>query len=90
MTIVVGGQTFGIETRSLGTETRNLEIQDGEDVDVLRRPDRNQIADIDMLYHLKSSIFNRIHYFYFFLVQIFIDGVYNLIIKFLSKCHFQV
>ena len=39
MTFVVGGQTFGIETRSLGTETRNLEIQDGEDVDVLRRPD---------------------------------------------------
>ena len=35
---MVGGQTFGIETRSLGTETRNLEIQDGEDVDVLRRP----------------------------------------------------
>ena len=38
MTFVVGGQTFGIETRSLGTETSNLEIQDGEDVNVLRRP----------------------------------------------------
>ena len=44
MTFVVGGQTFGIETRSLGTETRNLEIQDGEDVDVLRRPDSESIG----------------------------------------------
>ena len=31
-------QTSGIETRSLWTGTRNLEIQEGEDVDVLRRP----------------------------------------------------
>ena len=35
---VLGEQTSGIETRSLRTGTRNLEIQDGEDVDVLRRP----------------------------------------------------
>ena len=27
-----------IQSRSLRTVTRNLEIQDGEDVDILRRP----------------------------------------------------
>ena len=31
-------KAFGIQRRSLRTETRNLEIQDGEDVMVLRRP----------------------------------------------------
>ena len=31
-------QASGIQSRSLRTETRNLEIQDGEDVHVLRRP----------------------------------------------------
>ena len=36
---MVGGQTSEIQSRSLRTETRTLEIQDGEDVDVLRRPD---------------------------------------------------
>ena len=38
--LVVGDQTFGKQSRSPRTETRNLEIQGGEDVDVLRRPDR--------------------------------------------------
>ena len=40
MTFVHGEQTSGIKTGMLGTSTRNLEIQDGEDVDVVRRPDR--------------------------------------------------
>ena len=35
---MVGEQTSGIQSRSLRAETRNLEIQDGEDVDVLQRP----------------------------------------------------
>ena len=34
---VIGEQISGIQSRSLWTETRNLKIQDGEDVDVLRR-----------------------------------------------------
>ena len=34
----VGEQTPEIQSRSPVTETRNLEIQDGKDVDVLRRP----------------------------------------------------
>ena len=38
---MVGGQTSGIQNSSLRAETRNLEIQDGEDVDVLRRPGHN-------------------------------------------------
>ena len=37
-TIVFGEQIFGVKTISLRTKTRNLEIPDGEDVDVLRRP----------------------------------------------------
>ena len=39
---VVGRETFRIQSKSLRTETKNLEIQDGEDVDVLWRPDRRQ------------------------------------------------
>ena len=38
MAFVLGKQLSEIETRSLRTETRNLKIQDGEDVDVLKRP----------------------------------------------------
>lgn len=38
MAFVVGGQASGIQSRSLRTETKNLEIPDGEDVDVLPRP----------------------------------------------------
>ena len=49
MTFLVGEQTFGVETRSLGTETRNLEIQDGEDVDVLRRPGCNTTSQCESL-----------------------------------------
>ena len=36
---MVDGQTSEIHSRSLRTDTRTLGIQDGEDVDVLRRPD---------------------------------------------------
>ena len=35
--VLVGELPFGIQRRSFRTETRNLEIQDSEDVDVLRR-----------------------------------------------------
>ena len=38
MAFVVGEQTSGIPSRNFWAETWNLEIQDGEDVDVLRRP----------------------------------------------------
>ena len=37
--VLVGEQTAWIQSRTLRTETRNLKIQDGKDVDVLRRPD---------------------------------------------------
>ena len=36
---MISDQTSGIQSKSLRMETRNLKIQDGEDVDVLRRPD---------------------------------------------------
>ena len=49
MVFVLGEQTSGIETRSLRTGTRNLKIQDGEDVDVLRRPNLTQVS----IYELK-------------------------------------
>ena len=39
MIFVLGEQTSGIKTRSFRTITRILVIQDGEDVDDLRRPD---------------------------------------------------
>ena len=35
---VVGEKTIGIQSSCLRTETKHLKIQDGEDVDVLRRP----------------------------------------------------
>ena len=38
---VLGEQTSGIETRSLRTGTRKFKIQDGTNVDVLRRPGYN-------------------------------------------------
>ena len=40
MVFVLDEQTSKIKSRILRTKTRNLEIQDGEDVDVVRRPDR--------------------------------------------------
>ena len=47
--VFVHGQTSEIHSRSLRTETRNLEIQDGEDVDVLRRPSQwENYASIDL------------------------------------------
>ena len=42
MAFVICEQPSGIQNRSLRTETRNLKIQDGEDIDVLRRPEHNQ------------------------------------------------
>ena len=39
MAFVVGEQTSRTQWKSLWTETRNLKIQNGEDVDVLRRPE---------------------------------------------------
>ena len=35
---VIDDQTSGIQSRSLRPETRNLKIQEDDDVDVLRRP----------------------------------------------------
>ena len=48
---MVGGQASGIQSRCLRTETRNLEIQDGEDVDVLRRPGR-----VNILFHSEKGV----------------------------------
>ena len=42
MEFVLGGQTPGIKTKSLRTGTKNFKNQDGEDVDVLRRPYNNE------------------------------------------------
>ena len=49
MAFVFGEQTSRIETRTPRTETRNLKILDGEDVDVLRRPDQNLDAEVNWL-----------------------------------------
>ena len=38
MAFVLDEQTSEMKTKSLMTGTRNLKFQDGEDVDVLRRP----------------------------------------------------
>ena len=38
MAFVLDEQTSEMKTKSLKTGTRNLKFQDGEDVDVLRRP----------------------------------------------------
>ena len=38
MTFAVGGHASEKKSRGLRTDTRDLEVQDGEDVDVLRRP----------------------------------------------------
>ena len=38
MAFVVSSLTSRMQSKSLRTETRNLKIQDGEDVEVLRRP----------------------------------------------------
>ena len=46
MAFVLGMQASGIETRSLRKETRNLKIQDGNEVDVLRRPDQAMFSAI--------------------------------------------
>ena len=40
MAFVVGEQASEVQRRSLRTETRNLQIKDGEDVEVLQRPER--------------------------------------------------
>ena len=42
MACVVADQAPRIQSRSLKTEARNLEIQVGEEVDVLRRPDKDE------------------------------------------------
>ena len=62
MVYVVGGQSFEIQSRSLRTERRNLENQDGEDVDVLRRPGLSRafvhklFKSIDLLHSAGSSV----------------------------------
>ena len=43
LAFVVVGETFEIQSSSLRTETRNLEIQDGVDVDVLWWPEPNHL-----------------------------------------------
>ena len=56
MAFVVGGQASRIQ-RSLRTETRNLEIQNGEDVDVQRTPDRGYLLlDGDGFYNWKTVV----------------------------------
>ena len=49
MAFVFGEQTSRIETRTPRTEARNLKILDGEDVDVLQRPDQNLDAEVNWL-----------------------------------------
>ena len=59
---MVGGQASRIQTKSLRTETRNLKIQDGEDVDVLRRPGLNSfLVDFSLLVNLETQLRNKIN-----------------------------
>ena len=43
MAFILGKQRSRGKTRNLRTGTRNFEIQDGEDVDLLRRPDNEYL-----------------------------------------------
>ena len=57
---MIGDQTSGIQSRYLRTETRNLKIQDGEDVDVQRRPafDAKFKAILSLIFYIKKSKLN--------------------------------
>ena len=57
---MIGDQTSGIQSRCLRAETRNLKIQNGEDVDVLRRPalDAKFKAILSTEFHIKKSKLN--------------------------------
>ena len=52
LAFVLGEQTSQIKIKSLRTGTRNLKIQDGDDVDVLRRP----VYDLKLLKVPASAI----------------------------------
>ena len=54
---MIGDQTSGIQSRYLRTETRNLKIQGGEDVDVQRRPafDAQFKAILSLKFYMKSQ-----------------------------------
>ena len=49
-------QTNGIQRRSLRAEIRTLEIQDSEDVDVLRRPAYDTVHAVN--FTVKSKLYN--------------------------------
>ena len=51
---VLSKQRTGMKTRSLGTGTRNFEIQDGEDGDVLRSSTLDERLFVDVLFRLSQ------------------------------------
>ena len=56
MAFVLGKQTSEMKTKSLRTSIRNLEIQDGEEVDVLRRPAQKSRTENRSLLGLAPSL----------------------------------